>query len=207
MPSGKSLSAIVISMLKAIVFDFYGVIRDDSYQAWLKTHGYKREGSFLHVSQKLDSGQIKIEDFFEILSKLSGDPVDTIKNYFESIAGINSDVVNIIKDLYGFYHIALLSNSPSELIRKIIKENDLEKYFDEIVVSSEVGMVKPNKEIFEFIIDRLAIDSSEILFIDDNKLYVEAAEKAGIKSIQFISAVKLKSDLYELGKDYEKIVK
>lgn len=158
-----------------------------------------RENGFLEASQKLDSGQISIEEFHEMLSQLSGETIDAISLEFESVNEVDHSVVDIIKKLRHHYKIALLSNSPSKLIRTILEECDLEKHFDEIVISSEVGLVKPSREIFELIIDRLGLVSSEILFIDDSKHHIEGAEKVGINSLRFVSAAKLELDLQESG--------
>lgn len=71
--------------------------------------------------------------------------------------------------------------------------------FDEIVISGEVGYAKPSKEIFQIVLDRLKIEPSEAIFIDDSKSHVDGAEKVGIKSIQYTSIPDLLNDLDKLG--------
>ena len=97
------------------------------------------------------------------------------------------------------YRIALLSNAPSAFIRELLAAHELERHFHEIVISSEVGMIKPSTEIFEYTLSRLGVPAVEAIFIDDNPGHVAAAEKLGITGIQFLSAKQLRSDLIKAG--------
>ena len=180
-------------MIKALIFDFFDVIRTDAYKAWLKRHNIPHEGPYFDASRQMDMGAITPERFHEILSELTGRPVT-----FEEVDGaatVDNEVVKIVSTLSQAYKLALLSNAPSKFIRGILAEHDLAKYFDVIVVSSEVGMVKPSQEIFHLALQRLDADPAESLFIDDNIRHVEAAAKVGILAVQFTSAEQLKSDL------------
>lgn len=186
-------------MIKAVVFDFFDVIRSDSYNAWLKNHGFVREEGFLTASQKMDSGQIDMDSFFELLGSLSGQDSVSIKEEFKSVSKINHDVLDIISKLKSEYSIGLLSNAESKHLREILQNNYLEKYFDEIIISSEVGYIKPSKEIFDVMLNRMNLSASEVVFIDDSRSHIEGAEKSGIKGIQFLNAEQLVKDLRELG--------
>lgn len=185
-------------MIKAIIFDFFGVIYSEPYNVWLRNHGFVREGSFLEAVQKTDSGQISMSRFFDLLSTLSGQSSDKIITEFDMIERIDIGTVGLISALKKNYKIGLLSNASSSFIRHLLLENDLEKYFDEIIVSSEVGLIKPSSEIYEVALDRLGFNPSEVLFIDDNKSYTEGAEKIGIKSIIFKSVDQVEQELRKL---------
>ncbi|HVA97007.1 MAG TPA: HAD family phosphatase [Candidatus Acidoferrales bacterium] len=184
-------------MIKAIIFDFFDVVRNDTYNAWLKSRGYVRTGEFHKVTQRLDAGKITFDEFMQTLTRLSGEEMTLEK--LEANAKVNYEVIDIINELRKKYRVALLSNAPSAFFRDILKKNNLEKYFDEIVVSSEVGHIKPSSEIFAIMLNRLGFDASETLFTDDNIHNIHGAEKAGIKGIHFTSAAKLRQDLKELG--------
>jgi putative hydrolase of the HAD superfamily len=186
-------------MIKAIIFDFFDVIWSDPYNAWLKNHGYVRERRFLEASQKVDGGQINMDQFFALLSSLSGQPATSIEREFESTSGVNQEVLAIVDTLRKHYKVGLLSNAPSKFIRGILQDNNLERFFDEIVISSEVGYIKPEQEIFRITLDSLSTQPSETLFIDDSKHHIEGAEKANIRSIQFFSAAQLSEELKKVG--------
>jgi len=183
-------------MIKAIIFDFFDVIRNDTYQAWLKSHGFKREGAFHEVTQRLDAGKITFDEFMETLTQLSGEYMTLEK--MEETAQVNYEIIDLIKKLRKKYRTAILSNAPSAFFRDILEKNDLEKYFNEIIVSSEVGHIKPNREIFDIALKKLAVKPSEAIFTDDNIKNIEAAEKLGIKGIHFVNTEQFKKELNSL---------
>lgn len=184
-------------MIKAIIFDFFDVIRTDAYKSWLATNNIPHEGPYFDASYQQDIGAITIEQFLERLSELAGRQVT-----FEEVdgaAGIDNEVVKVISKLHKTYPLALISNAPSKLIRNILAEHDLSQFFNVIVVSSEVGMVKPSPEIFQLALEQLGVGAPETIFIDDNPRHVEAAALLGINAIQFESAHQLKSELSKRG--------
>lgn len=188
-PSGKQSTA------KAIIFDFFGVIRTDAYIAWLQKNHIPHEGAYFDASYQQDIGKSTNEEFFRRLSELQGRSVT--KEEMDVGAIVDEAVVTIVKTLKQRYKLALLSNSAGS-VRRLLKENNLEQYFDEVIISSEVGMVKPSPEIFKLALNRLGVTASETVFIDDNSNHVQAAEKLGIKSIWFKSAEQLKEKLHNL---------
>jgi putative hydrolase of the HAD superfamily len=81
--------------------------------------------------------------------------------------------------------LLILSNWDKEsfpLIKKKCKK--LFKHFDEknIIISGEVGYIKPEKEIYSHIIDKFKLNPEDCIFIDDQEENIEAAKKAGIKN-------------------------
>lgn len=183
-------------MTKAIIFDFFGVIRTDAYTAWLQKNNIPHQGEYFDASYQQDMGKSTGEEFFARLSELQGRPVT--KEEMDTGATVDEAVVAIVKTLKQHYKLALLSNSAGS-VRRLLKEHDLEQYFDEVIISSEVGMVKPSPEIFKLTLDRLGATAPEAIFIDDNLSHVQAADKLGIKSIRFESAEQLKEELLALG--------
>ncbi len=59
------------------------------------------------------------------------------------------------------------------------------RFFDGLVISGEINMVKPNRDIYEYILGTYNLDPAECIFVDDNKDNIEAGEKAGIKGYLF----------------------
>ncbi len=184
-------------MIKAIIFDFFDVFRTDSYKAWLRTNGIPHEGAYFEANRQMDLGNITVEQFLERLSELQGRKVTSEE--LDATARVDEEVVTVADSLKSGYRIALLSNAPSAFIRKLLVAHDLERHFHEIVISSEVGMVKPSAEIFEHTLSKLGVSASEAIFIDDNPGHVAAAEKIGIASIRFLSAKQLKGELIKAG--------
>ncbi len=196
-PSCTNAFAILKSVIKAIIFDFFDVIRTDAYNTWLKAHNLAREGEYADAAVQQDLGNETVQRFFERLSELQGRPITSEE--IDSGAKVHHDVLAIAEELRKHYKIALLSNAPSVFLRGLLTKHDLERYFDEIIISSEVQMVKPDPQIFTLMLSRLGVEPSETIFIDDNIGHVTAAQKLGIHSIQFVSAAQLQKDLRAAG--------
>ena len=80
--------------------------------------------------------------------------------------------------------LGLITNGPSQLQRKKLEMLDLEKYFDEIIVSGELGEEKPSTKPFEVMAERLKMNPSELVYVGDNpKNDVEPSRKAGYTPI------------------------
>lgn len=77
-----------------------------------------------------------------------------------------------------------INNEGRELNEYRIKKFKLHRCFDAFVSSCEVGMRKPDPEIFQLAMGIAQVSSDECLYIDDRLLIVEAAKNAGINAIQ-----------------------
>lgn len=78
--------------------------------------------------------------------------------------------------------LKLLSDAwPS--LRNVYKKAGFYDYFDAIIISSEIGVTKPNEKMYKAAIKSLNLTSSEVLFIDDNPKNCDGALNLGIKSI------------------------
>ncbi len=186
-------------MYKAIIFDFFDVIHSDPYYRWLKKHGLERSGEFEESSQMLDRGQINDMEFYQRLGDLSGHSSESVKAVFDDTQLIDQDIVTLLKELRDQYKLGLLSNASGQYLRPILKEHGLIDLFDEVVVSAEVGIIKPDPAIFKHILDKLDVQASEAIFTDDNPHNVAAAESVGIHSIVFTSEKALRQELAAAG--------
>lgn len=190
-------------MIKAIVFDYFGVIVEDSVVSkWIQKNFSDPESRVKAVfenSIKWDLGEVKYPEFNNILSKYTGIPADQIfSTFFENIK-IHQGIIELIKLLKNNYKIILLSNAPKENLRKMLKNQNIENLFDEIVISSEHKIMKPDPKIYEIMLSRGGLDASEAIFIDDRQVNVDAAANLGIKSFLFTSTATLKNDLISVG--------
>lgn len=186
-------------MYTTIIFDFFDVIHSDPLKRWLKQHGLTREGEIAEASQALDKGHIEMDEFYARLAKLNGQSPDEIERIFGDTHLIDTEMVALIATLRKHYKIGLLSNSRGDYIRPILEQHSIADLFDEIIVSSEVGMIKPHSEIFEFTLNKMNAKASETIFVDDSLHNVEAGESSGIKSILFTDSESLRNALLSLG--------
>jgi putative hydrolase of the HAD superfamily len=80
---------------------------------------------------------------------------------------------------------AFLSNGIPEVMARLRAERALGSCFDVIVVSSEVGLTKPDPRIYELCLARLGVDAARALFVDDRIENVEAAAAVGLRTLHF----------------------
>ena len=71
--------------------------------------------------------------------------------------------------------------------------------FDHVVVSGEIGLIKPDPRVFAYAIERCRLDPERTIFIDDSPLNVAGARFAGLRALLFASPAQLRSDLTALG--------
>ncbi len=97
------------------------------------------------------------------------------------------------------YKIVLLAGDGVEGIIFKRKKFQLDKYFDKIICTSDLGIHKDNKKFYEISLQMIKAEPEECLFIDDNKKFIATAESLGIKTIRFQGARKLKRELKRFG--------
>ena len=109
-----------------------------------------------------------------------------------------NEVIRLIKRLKKRHAVALLSNidrSDYFMDLQLINKN----IFDQRFLSFYLHVRKPDKRIYEIVLDSFKLNSSEAVFIDDKKKNVEAARQLGMHAIQFTSYQNLNRDLKKIG--------
>jgi epoxide hydrolase-like predicted phosphatase len=198
-------------MIKAVIFDYGGVIGfnviRDIYVDTAKRFGLAKEdvrAAFHEVRNPAQRGEIGVKEFWErFAAKFDIDPKELERVWLDTFTGKsrdNEDVIDLIKKLKANgYKIGLITNLTNVFpSTRWISDADI---FDDIVVSNEVGMRKPEPKIYNLALDRLAVDAAEAVFIDDKLENVEGARAVGMKGIHFrdAPAAQLKKDLEKLG--------
>ncbi len=118
----------------------------------------------------------------------------------DSIAGPIEETVRIVERLRAAgYRLVGLSNWSTEKFRLTRERYGLFKLFDEIVISGDVQMMKPEPEIFQLTLRKLNLRADECLFIDDSKRNVDAAARVGFQVIHFQSPAQLQEELKRAG--------
>ena len=85
------------------------------------------------------------------------------------------------------YRTGILSNLPKELAEYTRSHFDRLDDFEVAFFSSEFKMVKPDREVYDYVIESLGVPAGEILFVDDRKENVDAARQLGIQSVLYES--------------------
>jgi putative hydrolase of the HAD superfamily len=82
-------------------------------------------------------------------------------------------------------HTGFLSNGVPEIVGHLRRTRALDAAFDAVVVSCEVGCMKPGPEIFRLCLERLGVAPGDALFADDRLENVEAARRLGLPALHF----------------------
>ncbi len=108
---------------------------------------------------------------------------------------LDVELVGRIHQLRGAYKTALLSNAFSDLRQVLTERWQIADAFDELIISSEVGIVKPDARIYHLALERLGVAPAEAVFIDDFIQNVEGARAVGIYAIHFQDPQQTLADL------------
>ena len=137
-------------------------------------------------SIKVHKGEISTKEFFEYLKRYMDDNItlEEFKNKYVNNNKFFNDTIEIIKKLKNLgYKVYLLSNLKEIDYEKFIKHFDV-SIFDELFLSFKLGMLKPNDDIYQYVINKLNTKPENIYFFDDNKENVDGAIKNGINAYQ-----------------------
>ena len=92
-----------------------------------------------------------------------------------------------------------LTNMPAEVMPALHTLFPFLSVFRDLVVSGEEGILKPDRRIFEIALQRIGRPAQEVIFIDDTKANVHAAQALGMKALHFRSMARLREELIRHG--------
>ncbi|MFW5996754.1 MAG: HAD family hydrolase [Lentisphaeria bacterium] len=133
-----------------------------------------------------ETGEATPEEFGEAVVSNFSLPLsipDFLMRYKSLIKGVIPAMESLLQELTAAdYGLACLSNT-NPLHWQWVQDNTrLPQYFHEIFLSFEMGLVKPDTEIFCRVLEKLDIDARKVLFFDDKMENVQAARNAGINA-------------------------
>ena len=207
-------------MIRSIVFDLGGVIMTICQEEAIKRFksiGLKNVEDYLNpytqtdIFGDIEEGKISAEQFRAKLSELIGKEVTYEEckfawlGYRQDVPLRNLDILRKLK-AQGYKLILLSNTNPFMMSWGLSGEfdgngNSLESYFDSLYLSYKLGVMKPNKKIFQYIIDNEKIQPGESLFIDDGERNINAARLLGFKTLCPINGEDWTKELIELLKN------
>jgi putative hydrolase of the HAD superfamily len=133
---------------------------------------------------KASLGETSSFDFWRELG-LSGEYPKIERNYLDTCLKINPEFIGIAKTLAQNYSLAILSNDVKEWSNYLSAKFNLGRLFKIVVVSGEVGYRKPDKRIYNILLDKIRSPPSNCVFVDDRSKNLRPASEMGIKTIKF----------------------
>ena len=156
------------------------------------------------VTIAFEAGKITPEDFYlqvkQMLDlKLSCASFEPIWNDIFFLSAKNRSVFGLVNALRANYKIAMLSNINILHYEYLKKNFPVFGVFDKVFLSFQLGLIKPDKEIYSLVIRDLGVSPPEIFYIDDRLELVESAKSLGLRGCVFTKFGRLISDLKDIG--------
>jgi HAD superfamily hydrolase (TIGR01509 family) len=184
-------------MIKAVIFDFFGVLagRDDvSFRKTFLAKDPAKNAKARHLNDQLGLGKLSYDDFIDELARLGEVSREKVLQYTEDYHP-NEELLDFIKQsLKPSLKIAIISNAGQDWVLRILGEENL-KLFDDIILSYKVALIKPQAEIYEMSARNLGVQEEECVFIDDILRYCQGAEQVGMNSIWYQGFGQFKQEL------------
>ena len=187
--------------IKAIIFDAYGTLfdvnsaaekcKDKIGEKWEPFSNFWRTTQLEYTWLRSLMGRHK--DFWQITE----DSLDKSMKVFKIKPSMKDELLNLYKVLSPFkevqetlkklkekkFKLAILSNGTPSLLKELVKSNNLENLFDDIFSIEEVGVYKPNSEVYDMPIKKYKIKKNEVAFLSSNSWDVSGGGNYGFQAI------------------------
>lgn len=194
-------------MIRAVIFDCFGVLMVDTFElmiASVQEHDPALAMRIRAISEANDRGQLPPDEAAQETADLFGMTVEDYERKKNAGEMKHADVLDFAASLRPKFKTAMLSNVGTAGLQRRFVPGELEKYFDVVVASSDIGFAKPEPEAYEMTAARLGVRTDECVMIDDRENYCAGAEAVGMKAICFKSFTQLKRELEPLLSQSEK---
>ena len=185
-----------MSKIKNIVFDLAGVVfarNKERCPKELMDYFY-----FINSGEALpdfwndyDRGTRTFDAVAEALAEYRSSDVQTARHMMATAITYQDQIpetAELIAELKGAgYRVFVLSNMSKEYI-DYLRKMPVYSHFDDDIVSCEVGLTKPEKEIYTLLLERFGLEPSQTMFIDDRLENIQAAAEVGIVPLHFSTA-------------------
>jgi len=197
--------------IRAVIFDYGGVLMRTESHVSREQLGKRFGLTVLELSrlvfeseesQLVQLGRMAPDERWERIGRQLGLQTreEALAVRREMFAGdeLDQQLVAYIRDLRRRVKTALLSNATVRLVSTLRDELHIEDCFDTVVISAQVGLMKPDPAIYRLVLDRLGVTPQHAVFIDDMPENVSAAVALGMHGIRFTTRQALLQELEPL---------
>jgi len=195
--------------IRAVVFDVGGVlIRSDDLSAhkkWEAQLGVEdgQLHNFLFSSEDAERafvGQISEDELFRdtaLRLHLTDEQHAELMRDFWAGERVDTQLIEFVRSLRPRYKTALVSNAWSRARESFVRQGICD-VMDDVIISAEVCVMKPDPRIFQIAAERLHVQPSECIFVDDKEINLQGARAVGMKTIQFHSTEQCIRDIQSI---------
>jgi HAD superfamily hydrolase (TIGR01509 family) len=153
------------------------------------------------IHQKYERWELSDDEFLDIMTDWVDHKVsrEEFCRIYSDLFVVNEDTTALLPDLKKNYTLVVLSNTNYIHQKYGWEKYEFIKHFDKLILSHEVGAIKPEEKIFRAVESFTGKPPEEHLFIDDIAEYAAGAKKMGWDSVQFITHEKLLEDFRQRG--------
>lgn len=199
-----------MNSIKNYIFDFGGVLYDINIANAISNFNKLSDNSKILNENNLDvlinnncvdryeKGMIEDTQFIDCISNemnLSCNKDEFTAAWNSILLGVNPLAEKVLKKVSENGNLSLLSNTSPMHYRKFEPEcRHLFSMFDSLFLTFEIGLRKPNIEVFNYVLNKTQYKKEETLFIDDSVQNIEVAQKIGL-NVHHLKGIDLLSEL------------
>ena len=195
--------------LRAIFFDLGGVIVRTEYQAPRERLAERLNMTYEDISKivfeaetsrKASIGEVSVEEHWLAVTRklrLPDSEAESVRTEFFAGDVVDRDLLDFIRSLRPRYKTGVISNAWGDL-RDYVVKHQFDDAFDMLIISAEIGMMKPQPEVYQLALKQAQVQANEAAFVDDTPKNVEAANALGMHGIIFRDPAQVKENLKAL---------
>lgn len=172
---------------KLIIFDCFGVIFEEVAPVFLKK--FLAEDKALIIKEELfvpaDLGKITYDELLTNMARVLEVDKDEMIKEWNSMFLLRSSILPVVKALGEKHDVILLSNAPMGVVEEQFEKNGLTPLFKKMFISCNLGLAKPDKEIYLHCVREMNKDYEEIYMVDDNWTNLEKLPEIDIIPIHY----------------------
>ena len=192
-----SYTGMAMPMIRAVLWDLGGVIirtEDRTRREAWETRLGLQPGELDQIvfagemGRKAALGQATAPEVWAWVTErlgLEAEQGQVLRRDFWRGEDLDLDLVAYIRRLKSNFRTGLISNAWPEIRAQIENEWGIADAFDDLVISAEVRLAKPDPRIFQLALGRLRVEATQAIFVDDFTENTEAAAALGMHTVQF----------------------
>jgi epoxide hydrolase-like predicted phosphatase len=203
-----------MTRIQAVIFDFGGVLYRTPNPRWLRglqrilripdtglimmTHASPTESSLVMDIMTGRTQEQAVWDEFAHRWRISPAVLARLRLNASAPNRLNRELLLFLANQRPAYKTAILTNAGTDFRQTFCDAYNLNRHVDQVIISAEEGLAKPDPRIYHLAAERLGITAAEAVFVDDFIENVEGARAAGMQAVQYLDNLQTIQAVQEL---------